>query len=236
MKRIFVKIYFYLKYPHQFIDRLKYSLRIGKAEKMGIKFLAPNYIYKDIINDSSIVVDVGCGYMAELSTFFINTYGAKAFGVDPTLKHKSFLKDIEVKTKDKFKHLAFAISSIEGKVRFHETTDHESGSILDDHVNILKDTIQSYEVETKNLKELISHLGLTYVDFLKLDLEGAEYDLLGKVEASDLLPFKQIFIEFHHRAIKRYSARDTKRIVKLIRSYGYNYFSLDDVNYLFYKE
>lgn len=235
MKKIFVKIYFYLKYPHQLMDRVKYSLRIEKAEKRGIKFLAPNYIFKDILNDSCVVVDVGCGYLAELSTFFINTYGVKAYGVDPTLKHKNFLKKIEVDTKGRFKHLAFAISSIEGKVNFHETTDHESGSILEDHVNILKDTIQSYEVETKNLKDLISHLDLPNVDFLKLDLEGAEYDLLEKVEASDLLPFKQIFIEFHHRAIKRYKARDTKKIVKLIRHYGYNYFSLDDVNYLFYK-
>ena len=236
MKKIILKIYFYIKYPNQFIDQLKYLFRIKKAEKLNIKFLKPNYIYKDKINGSSVIIDVGCGYLAELSTFFINTYGAKAFGVDPTFKHKNFLLEIENETKGKFKHLDFAISSVEGKVMFYETYEHESGSILEDHVNMLKDTIHSYEAETKNLKSLISFLGLSYVDYLKLDLEGAEYELLENVELSDLLPFNQIFVEFHHRAVKRYSSKDTKKIVNLICTKGFKYFTLDDLNYLFYKE
>ncbi len=235
MKKAILKIYFYLKYPHQLIDHLKYFFRIKKAEKLGIKFLKPNYIYKDKISDSSIIIDVGCGFLAELSTFFINTYGVKAYGVDPTHKHRKYLMDIEKETKGRFKHLDFAISSIEGKVMFYETYENESGSILGDHINILNDTIYSYNVTTKNLKDLTSFLGFSYIDYLKLDLEGAEYELLENVELLDLLPFNQIFVEFHHRAIKRYSSRDTKRIVNLICNKGFKYFTLDDVNYLFYR-
>ena len=236
MKKVILKIYFYIKYPYQLIDDLKYSFRIKKAEKLGIKFFKKNYIYKDIISDSSIIIDVGCGFLAELSTYFINMYDVTSYGVDPTHKHREYLMEIEKETKGKFKHLNFAISSMEGKVMFHETYENESGSILEDHKNVLNDTIHSYEAETKNLKSLISFLGLSYVDYLKLDLEGAEYELLKNVELSDLLPFNQIFVEFHHRAVKRYSSKDTKKIVNLICTKGFKYFTLDDLNYLFYKE
>jgi FkbM family methyltransferase len=236
MKKVILKIYFYIKYPNQFIDKVKYFFRIKKAGELNIKFLKPNYLYKNTINSSSIIIDVGCGYLAELSIFFINTYGAKAYGVDPTYKHKDLLQEVENKTKGRFKHLEFAVSSVEGKIVFHETYDHESGSILKDHVNILRDNIHSYEVETKKLKGLVSFLNLSSVDYLKLDLEGAEYELLKNVESSDLAPFNQIFVEFHHRAIKRYSSGDTKKIVSSICSKGFKSFTLDDVNYLFYRE
>jgi hypothetical protein len=52
---------------------------------------------------------------------------------------------------------------------------------------------------------------------------------------NDLKPFKQIFVEFHHNAIRKYSIKDTKAIAKSLCEKGFNYFTLDNVNYLFYN-
>ena len=51
----------------------------------------------------------------------------------------------------------------------------------------------------------------------------------------DLKVFKQIYIEFHHHAIKHYSSKDTNMLVSSICKKGFKSFSLDDNNYLFYK-
>ena len=81
---------------------------------------------------------------------------------------------------------------------FYESTTNESGSILPDHVNAIRDEVTSYEVRTLTPIALLDHLGLDSADILKLDIEGAEYELLQSISADELVPFRQIFIEFHH--------------------------------------
>ena len=73
------------------------------------------------------------------------------------------------------------------------------------------------------------------VDLIKLDIEGAEYQLLESVTKNDLQPFKQIFVEFHHPAIASLNRTHTKKIVNHICRLGYDVFTLDFINYLFYK-
>jgi hypothetical protein len=119
---------------------------------------------------------------------------------------------------------------------FYETLEHESGSLLPQHTNILKDNIRTYSVESMNLTALLNRTGLSQVDLLKLDLEGAEYELLQNCTKEELLPFRQLFIEFHHLAVHNYSKKDTKQIVKRIKDFGYKAFTFDHINYLFYHQ
>ena len=78
------------------------------------------------------------------------------------------------------------------------------------------------------------HVTPAAVDYLKLDLEGAEYDLLDTVSAEALSPFDQVFVEFHHHCLERYTEKDTKAVVERLIGTGRTAFSLDDHNYLFY--
>jgi hypothetical protein len=93
----------------------------------------------------------------------------------------------------------------------------------------------SYEVPAVGLNRLREHVGVDRVDFLKLDLEGAEYELLDTVSSEDLAPFAQIFVEFHHHAVAAITIRDTERVVARVCQMGFNAHSLDDHNYLFSK-
>lgn len=224
-KRIFRKI----------IRESKFYLRIIEAKKAGIAFAKPNYIYLDVFDESSIIIDVGCADDADFSVYTIEKYGLRAFGVDPTLKHAESLRMLEEKTNGRFKHLQLAVSSVEGPVVFNESSENVSGSLCSDHFNVLNDTCRSYEVEAVTLEGLIQKVGAEKVDLLKLDIEGAEYDLLSKITEDDLSPFRQIFIEFHHHALESFSKRDTKAIVKSICEKGFDSFTLDDHNYLFFK-
>ena len=72
-----------------------------------------------------------------------------------------------------------------------------NGSIIFDH---FKNSMVTHQVKTITLNKLISLFDLEeneYIDILKIDIEGGEYDLLTNASKEDLLKFKQITIEFH---------------------------------------
>ena len=215
---------------------LKKKFRLQKARKKGLKYVPPNFIYfPQQLSKNSIVIDGGCSYEADFSLHMIKNYGLKAYGVDPTRKHKNSLNLLVKKHKGRFTYLPFAINAIDGTLMFHESKTNESGSLLKDHTNVKQDKIINYKIKAISLKSLLKYINIKQIEILKLDLEGAEYDLLNKISKEEVLPFRQIFVEFHHHAIDHYNKSDTLRIVKRICNLGFNNFSLDDHNYLFYK-
>ncbi len=204
--------------------------RLGRE---GMSFLAPNYIFFDEFNAASIVVDVGCGADAEFAIHMVATHGLKAFGVDPTRKHFSALSTLVKDNNGKFEHVKKAVAREKGVITFHQSVDNESGSILSDHNNIQNDEIESYEVETLTISDLKKLSDKGTVDFMKLDLEGAEYALLEGIEKATLEGIAQLFVEFHHHCVDSYSIDDTKAIVENIVSLGMKAYTVDEHNYLF---
>jgi len=217
---------------HRTITR---PLNLIKMKRLGIEFLPPNYVFFDIFNENSVIVDVGCGHEAEFVKHMLDKHKLKAFGIDPTRKHSLTLKQLEELTSGKFQHLPIAVSKENTIITFYESMQNESGSILLDHTNVRKDELVTYDVESVNLNELVRRIGATTIDFIKLDLEGAEYGLLEKISEKDVSPFKQIFIEFHHHCTD-HTINETNRIVQRIRNNGFAVYTLDYHNYLFYKE
>lgn len=220
----------------QVIDKIKKYFREREMRKINIKFVKPNYLFIDKFNCSSTVIDVGCGYDADLSVYLIKEYNLRSFGVDPTRKHAKSLKMLSKKTKDNFQFFPLAVTAENGKLLFNESAENVSGSILQDHINVKQDTISSYEVESVTLNTLLSRLDLIKADYLKLDIEGAEYELITNIDTKILEKFDQIFIEFHHHCIDCYSVDDTKRMVEFLKKRGLKAFTLDNHNYLFYKK
>ena len=207
---------------------------IKRANKLGISVYPPNYIYFDRLNDKSIVVDVGCADDADYSVHIISQHNCIAYGVDPTRKHFASLRKLEQKYANAFFHLPYAVANQSGQLIFHESATNASGSILNDHINVKKDKVNSYPVEAVSINDLKLKIGKK-IDILKLDLEGAEYELLKNINPADLDNIEQIFIEFHHHCVDTYSIKDTQVLVKKIEGYGFKSFSADNHNFLFYR-
>lgn len=207
---------------------------LRRLQRQGITYYPPNYVYFDRFGADSIVLDVGCGYEAEFSRHMIQRHGLHAVGVDPTRKHASSLDALARESSGLFTHLPVAVTRASGTLTFHESRENESGSVLPEHTNVRNDSTISYEVETVDLLELTRRVGRESIDFLKLDLEGAEYDLLREVGAADVAPFAQIFVEFHHHCTD-HSADETRLLVKRLAGFGFAVLTLDRHNYLFYR-
>lgn len=214
---------------------LKKLVRLRQVRRAGLAHEAPNFLYRPDLTAESVVIDGGCSYQADLSVLLMQRYGVRAFGVDPTRKHAAALREIAARSQGRFVHLPYAIAAVDQMLTFTESRTNESGSLLQDHVNVLQDETSTYDVKAVTLSTLLDEIGVEAVDLLKLDLEGAEYDVLGSVTREQLLPFRQVFVEFHHHAVSRFQESDTRRIVRRFTDLGFEAMSVDDHNYLFYR-
>ncbi len=213
-------------------------LNYKKAKKYNIidvENYSNSFIFRSGLNQNSIVIDVGCAEDADLSKFMIETYSLSCFGVDPTLRHFPALKQLESKWNGKFKHLPFAIANDDKEITFYESLENQSGSLRNDHTNVLNDKINAYKVNCLTIPTLLDKHEITNVDYFKLDIEGAEYDLINGLKSNDLEKVNQLFLEFHHHCIPEYTYQDTIRSVKKIESLGFKSFTYDKHNYLFFK-
>ena len=58
---------------------------------------------------------------------------------------------------------------------------------------------ETIEVLVSPLQDFMQRFGHDHIDILKMDIEGAEYDVLGDLIARDYLPFTQLLVEWHWR-------------------------------------
>jgi hypothetical protein len=79
--------------------------------------------------------------------------------------------------------------------------------------------VNQVEVPTVDFAEVLRRLG-GHVDLAKLDIEGAEFEVLKTVRRSDLAACGQLTVEFHDDTHPK-TRRDIDCICKRLRSEGY---------------
>jgi FkbM family methyltransferase len=94
----------------------------------------------------------------------------------------------------------YAISNCNGITNFHvSNNDGASSSLLPfgDHKNLFPHVGSSCEitVQTITLRKAIEEHGLTFPDFLFLDVQGAEFQILSSLAPADLKLLKMIYTE-----------------------------------------
>ena len=108
--------------------------------------------------------------------------------------------------------------------------DNVSGSLLASH-NYAGD--QSIQVMTTSLDEILEYAGRKECDILKMDIEGAEYEVINHLASSGgLHKVKQLLVEFHH-GWTSYTKQDTLDSVSLIQKSGFELIHIEHRNYIF---
>lgn len=214
----------------ELIDRVKLLLRWFPAIRKKIEII-DDFCFHGEINRSDTIIDVGCANYPQLGLFFAKK-NYNVYLVDPTRKHKSDLLRLE-KEYDNIRFVDAAIGLSDGKMSFFESDSKISGSLLQSHRNV-DDLSTEYNVDVFSIDSLLIKYNISKVGLLKLDLEGAEFDLILNSSKSIWSSINQVYVEFHHHCTE-YSYKDTLKCVEVLKQYGYLSFKLHRDVFLFYR-
>ena len=90
------------------------------------------------------------------------------------------------------------------------------------------------EVRTVPLADFLASHGLTRVDLLKVDIEGAELEMFAQLPSHILAEVRQITVEFHD-FMHPETAPEVRKTIALLRAAGFHCvrFSKDNIDLLF---
>jgi FkbM family methyltransferase len=182
------------------------------------------YACSEFVKPSSVVYSFGIGEDISFDEAIIQATGCSVFGFDPTPKSIEWVKTNKGHI-DRFKFYPFGIAIKSGLVDFFLPIkdDHVSGSFVAQN-NVSESKV--IKVQMKSIDDIARELGHTKIDVLKMDIEGAEYDLLDSILQSPLR-IDQILIEFHDRFFPDGTDR-TRRALERLRKEGYQLCAVSD--------
>lgn len=124
---------------------------------------------------------------------------------------------------DKFTISPIAISHIDGKLDFFVDPNNSTiSSMMDAHRDTAGGALsQTYSVESMTFNSYINTHNIKYVDLLKLDIEGAEYDLLNSMTKEDFDKIGNILLEYHISAEKNMD--DVALLMGKLKMFGFDF-------------
>lgn len=140
------------------------------------------------LDENSIVVDAG-GYHGEFAELINRRYGSIVFVLEPIVKLHEGIEELFSRN-PRVIPLNYAIA---GKTEQAEISLEDDGSSL-----YTESTGTTEIIECVDVREFFDTNNIETVDLLKLNIEGAEYDVLDRIIELELLPsIKNIQIQFH---------------------------------------
>lgn len=157
---------------------------------------------KGLLNNHSNVLSFGVGEDMEAEIDLVDKYNSNVFLFDPTeLSVKYYNETIEMLKNNnkmgvvnKFKFEPIALWNNDGFVKFYKPKEegHVSHSI-----NNIESSNNFTEVVCKKMSSILKKYNLLKIDYVKLDIEGAEFDVVKNI-IEDKIEFKSIYLELHY--------------------------------------
>jgi FkbM family methyltransferase len=137
-----------------------------------------------ILNETSTVVDLGMSD-GNFARAMVSRFGCRVYGLEPEPFLFAALPDI-----DRVVTEQAAVCPTDEPVTLHINRT-QCASVLFDAADT------SVTVAGTTLKSFLNRHAISTVDLLKMDIEGAEFDVLASTSDLDLLRIRQLTIEFH---------------------------------------
>jgi FkbM family methyltransferase len=172
--------------------------------------------------DFDIVVDVGAN--VGLWTEYVESVSnvKHVYMIEPNLNaldilHKSF--------QDK-NHTIIpnALSSVNGELTFFINEENSLiSSVVKDHQNSFGGTNlkNQYTVNSIRFDTFLEKYGIEKINLMKIDIEGAEYELFDSMGQKEFDIIDNILFEYH-LSTERTLERDVNNIMDRLKSYGFN--------------
>ena len=136
------------------------------------------YVCPAALPAQSIVYSFGVGEDISFDRAMMEKHTCEVFAFDPTPKSIQWVKQQSLPAC--FHFFGFGISDRNGTALFYlpQNEAYVSGSLLP-HKKV--DAHQTVKVPMRSFADIVQELGHTRIDVLKMDIEGAEYEVLESI-------------------------------------------------------
>jgi len=178
------------------------------------------------LDQDSIIYSLGVGDDIDFDLAIIENFGAGVHAFDPTPSSIEMLSKADLP--NKFHFHPWAITAKNGTLKFYPRVkkDGSRSSVMFTIVVQGNSVENAIEVPAFCLSSVANKLGHTRIDLLKMDIEGAEYEVLEGLLDSPIKP-TQLLVEFHHR-FPGIGVRKTADIIKKLQQVGYKIFAISE--------
>lgn len=190
------------------------ALGYGTRVKCDKQLFGNWWLCSDLLASQSIIYSCGVGLDISFDLSVIEKLGCHVYAFDPTPKSITFLETQNLPPE--FHFFPWGIAGIDG----------EGDLIAPPNPNGIHHSLYhqrsgtgSIKVPLRRVPTIMGEMGHQRVDVLKLDIEGAEYDVIPDVMAAGIRPV-QIVVEFHHR-FDGIGEQKTKEVIDLLIGCGY---------------
>lgn len=177
-------------------DWVRFARQVNPQPYSGLQRLGSSYggyvVPLDLIDEGWICYSGGLGEDISFELELVARCRCHLYGFDPVPKSASYVS-ATVEGNDRFTFLPVGLWSTDSTVDFFvpADADHVSHSIVN-----LQGTDDTITATCRSLRSLMTEFGHPRIDLLKLDVEGAEYEVLEPVFAGKLSP-RVLCIDFH---------------------------------------
>ncbi|HSA33830.1 MAG TPA: FkbM family methyltransferase [bacterium] len=170
------------------------------------------------LSGSSVVYSLGVGEDVSFDMAVHERYGCKIYAFDPTPKSIEWVKKNRAALPSDLIFFDFGIAHYDGIATFYppENPEHVSCSIVKKESTKEK----TFQVPVKRLATVMRERRHKIIDVLKMDVEGAEYDIIEDILSSRIV-VGQLLVEFHHRFFDA-GMDKTEAAVRKLRSAGFD--------------
>jgi FkbM family methyltransferase len=167
------------------------------------------------LGTASVIYSFGVGEDVSFDLELIERAGLTVHAFDPTPRSIAWVKSKRMPPN--FIMHAVGLAAYDGVARMWPPDDptHISHTLIGPR----RTAQEAIEVAVNRLATLMRGLGHDRLDVLKLDIEGAEYDVIDDVIASRV-EVDQILVEFHHH-LRGVPLGRTRGAVEALRGAGY---------------
>jgi len=161
------------------------------------------------INEKDIVVDIGT-HIGVFSIFAaLKSSQGKVYAYEPVRENFNFLNyNIKLNKLSNIIPFNLAVSGTKGSKKIFLTGHSETASLFGQPGQ------KFHSVKTIGLKDIFEDNNLRKINFLKIDCEGSEYDILFNTPKRYLSKIDRIAIEYHESPYTKYQCQDLETFLR----------------------
>ena len=179
------------------------------------------------LGSDSIVYSLGVGDDIEFDISLIEKYGVRVHAFDPTPSSIEMLDGRDLP--QQFEFHPWAVTAADGSLTFYPRLKKDGTKSDVMYTMIAEDETRedAIEVPAYSLSTISEKLGHQQIALMKMDIEGAEYEVLDGLLASPIKP-TQLLVEFHHR-FPGIGLDKTADVIERLRRAGYKVFAISEI-------